>query len=168
VKIIAFQLSLFCKNYRFSKTVLYIINRKIYMGAWKYQIYFLCWTWYLTCSLRSLVRCHVQHAHSTLLTTLNISIQTIDCNNLQNSYVLRILCFWGEGDWLGVGGGGGGGRNISSHLRGVLNIFRRFFWGGGAKFYGRILEYPPPPQDTYFMTGPLYHSFLNIDAWYIA
>jgi hypothetical protein len=30
VKIIAFQLSLFCKNYRFSKTVLYIINRKIY------------------------------------------------------------------------------------------------------------------------------------------
>ena len=84
---------------------------------------------------------------STLLTTLNISIQTIDCNNLQNSYVLRILCFWGEGDWLGVcvwGGGGGGVRNISSPLRGVLNIFRRF-WGGGAKFYGRILEYPPPP-----------------------
>jgi hypothetical protein len=40
-----------------------------------------------------------------LLTTLNISIQTIDCNNLQNSYVLRILCFWGEGDWLGVGRG---------------------------------------------------------------
>jgi hypothetical protein len=29
-KIIAFQLSLFCKNYRFSKTVLYIINRKIH------------------------------------------------------------------------------------------------------------------------------------------
>ena len=29
VKIIAFQLSLFCKNYRFSKTVLYIINRKM-------------------------------------------------------------------------------------------------------------------------------------------
>ena len=27
---IAFQLSLFCKNYRFSKTVLYIINRKIH------------------------------------------------------------------------------------------------------------------------------------------
>ena len=43
---------------------------------------------------------------STLLTTLNIPIQTIDCNNLQNSYVLRILCFWGEGDWLGVGGWG--------------------------------------------------------------
>jgi hypothetical protein len=36
-----------------------------------------------------------------LLITLNISIQTIDCNNLQNSYVLRILCFWGEGDCLG-------------------------------------------------------------------
>ena len=30
VKIIAFQLSLFCKNYRFSKTVLYIIYRKIH------------------------------------------------------------------------------------------------------------------------------------------
>ena len=30
VKIIVFQLSLFCKNYRFSKTVLYIINRKIH------------------------------------------------------------------------------------------------------------------------------------------
>ena len=34
----------------------------------------------------------------------------------------------------------------------VLNIFRRFW--EGAKFYGRILEYPPPPQYTYFMTGP--------------
>jgi hypothetical protein len=30
VKIIAFQLSLFCKNYRFSKTALYIISRKIH------------------------------------------------------------------------------------------------------------------------------------------
>ena len=30
VKIIAFQLSLFCQNYRFSKIVLYIINRKIH------------------------------------------------------------------------------------------------------------------------------------------
>jgi hypothetical protein len=30
VKIIAFQLSLFCKKYRFSKTVLYIINRIIH------------------------------------------------------------------------------------------------------------------------------------------
>jgi hypothetical protein len=59
-----------------------------------------------------------------LLTTLNISIQTIDCNNLQNSYVLIILCFWGEGYCLGAGG------------------------GGGAKFYGRILEYPPPPPPS--------------------
>ena len=77
---------------------------------------------------------HLIAALTRLLTTLNISIQTIDCNNLQNSYVLRILFFGGEGDWLGVGGGGGGGggggvRNISSPLRGVLNIFRRF-WGG--------------------------------------
>jgi hypothetical protein len=30
VKIIAFQISLFCTNYRFSKTVLYIINRIIH------------------------------------------------------------------------------------------------------------------------------------------
>ena len=125
MKIIAFQLSLFCKNYRFSKTVLYIINRKIH------GYLFAALTREISCSTCTL---------STLLTTLNISIQTIDCNNLQNSYVLRILCFWGEGDWLGVGGV----RNISSPLRGVLNIFRRF-WGGGAKFYGRILEYPPPP-----------------------
>ena len=81
-----------------------------------------------------------------LLITLNISIQTIDCNNLQNSYVLRILCFWGEGDCLGVGGGGGGegGTKHFISFEGVLNIFRRF-WGVGAKFYGRILEYPPSP-----------------------
>ena len=73
--------------------------------------------------------------------------QTIDCNNLQNSYVLRILCFWGEGDWLGVGVGGGGGgvRNISSPLRGGIKYFPTLL-GGGAKFYGRILEYPPPPS----------------------
>jgi hypothetical protein len=45
-----------------------------------------------------------------VLTTLNISIQAMDCNNLKNSFVLRILfvlCFWGEGDWLGVREGGG-------------------------------------------------------------
>ena len=39
VKIIAFQLLLFCKNYRFSKTVFYIINRKIH--GWL-EIYFSC------------------------------------------------------------------------------------------------------------------------------
>ena len=79
------------------------------------------------------------------LLTNYYSLQTMDCNNLQNSYVLRILCFWGEGDWLGGRGGGGGVRNISSPLRGgVLNIFRKFW--GGAKFYGKILEYPPPPS----------------------
>jgi hypothetical protein len=74
------------------------------------------------------VRYHVQHAHSllALLTTLNISIQTIDCNNLQNSYVLRILCFWGEGDWLGVGGGV---RNISSPLRGGIKYFPMLLGG---------------------------------------
>jgi hypothetical protein len=38
VKIIAFQLSLFCKNDHFSKTVLYIINRKIH-GCFELQIF---------------------------------------------------------------------------------------------------------------------------------
>jgi hypothetical protein len=89
-----------------------------------------------------------------LLTTLNISIQTMDCNNLQNSYVLRILCFGGEGDWLGAGGGV---QNISSPLRGVLNIFR-CFWGC-AKFYGRILEYPPPPSTHTLWPVPKISSF---------
>jgi hypothetical protein len=161
VKIIAFQLSLFCKNYRFSKTVLYIINRKIH-GCLEIPDLFLVLN-----MISHLFRC----AHSWdimfntlyLLTTLNISIQTVDCNNLQNSYVLRILCFWGEYDWVGRGwlvGGRGGVRKISSPLRGVLNIFRRFW--GGAKFYGRILEYPPPSQYTYFMTGPLSLGFPGV------
>jgi hypothetical protein len=75
----------------------------------------------------------------------------MDCNNLQNSYVLRILfvlCFWGEGDWLGAGEEGGL-RNISSPLGGVSNIFRRF--SGGAKFYGSILEYTPPPSPVHIL-----------------
>jgi hypothetical protein len=45
VKMIAFQLSFFCKNYCFSKIVSYIINRlEKYMGAWKYQIYLVITT----------------------------------------------------------------------------------------------------------------------------
>jgi hypothetical protein len=76
-----------------------------------------------------------------LLTILNISIQTMDCHNLQNSYFLRILCFWGEGDWLGAGGRGV--RNISSPLKGGIKYLATLL--GGAKFYGRILEYPQPP-----------------------
>ena len=84
------------------------------------------------------------------LTTLNISIQTIDCNNLQNSYVLRILCFGGEDDWL-VGWGGGGVRNISSPLRGVLNIFQRFWWGGVPNFMVEFWNtlHPPPVHILY-------------------
>ena len=138
---------------RFSKTVLYIINRKIH-GCLEIPDLFLMLNMisHLFAALTREISCSTCTL-STLLTTLNISIQTIDCNNLQNSYVLIILCFWGEGDWLCVCVCvlcvcvcGGGVRNISSPLRGVLNIFRRFFWGGGAKIYGRILEYPQPPQ----------------------
>ena len=51
--------------------------------------------------------------------------------------------------WVGRGGGGGV-RNISSPLKGVLNIFQRF-WGGGAKFYGRMLEYPTPPPPVHIL-----------------
>ena len=89
---------------------------------------------------------------STLLTALNISIQTIVAIICKTVMFLEIYVF-GERVIGWVCGGGGGVRNISSPLRGVLNIFRRFW--GSAKFYGRILEYPPPPQYTYFMTGPL-------------
>ena len=51
---------------------------------------------------------------------------------------------------------GGRVRNISSPLGGRIKYFPTLLGGGGgAKFYGRILEYPPSPQYTYFMTGPL-------------
>ena len=50
--------------------------------------------------------------------------------------------------WVREGGRGGGG---------TKHFISDAFWGGG-KFYGRILEYPPPPQYTYFMTGPLIWS----------
>ena len=146
MKIIAFQLilSLFCKNYRFSKTVLYIINRKIH-GCLEIPNLFLVLNMisHLFAALTREISCSTLSIN--ILTTLNISIQTMDCNNLQNSYVLRILCFWGEGDWLGAGGGGGV-RNISSPLRGVLNIFRRF-WAiakfCGIEFWNTL--HPPPP-----------------------
>ena len=41
--------------------------------------------------------------------------------------------------------GGGGVRNISSPLKGGIKYFPMLLGGGGAKFYGRILEYPQPP-----------------------
>ena len=57
----------------------------------------------------------------------------MNCNNLQNNYVLRVLfvlCFGGEGDWLGARGGG---RNISSPLRRRFKYFPMlFFWGEGV------------------------------------
>ena len=127
------------------------------MGAWKYQIYllFAALTREISCSTCTL---------STLLTTLNISIQTIDCNNLQNSYVLRILCFWGEGDWLGVCGGGGGGTKHFISFEGGIKYFPTLL-GGGAKFYGRILEYPPPPHPPVHI---LYDRSLKLKFSFVA
>ena len=63
-----------------------------------------------------------------LLITLNIAIQTID---LQNSYVLRILCFWGEGDCLGAGGGGGGTKHFISFDVGIKYFL--MLLGGGCQ-----------------------------------
>jgi hypothetical protein len=99
------------------------------MGAWKYQIYFLCWTY----------ENHVQH--SLFINYVKYFNTDNGLQYLQNSNVLIILCFGGKGDWLGAPGGG----YKTFHLLwgGVLNIFRRFL--GGAKFYGRILENPPHP-----------------------
>jgi hypothetical protein len=95
------------QNYRFSKTVLYIINRKIH-GCLELPDLFLVFNM-------------IYHLFNTLylLTTLNISIQTMDCNNLQNSYVLRI----GERVIGWVHWGGGGLWNISSPLRGGIKYF---------------------------------------------
>ena len=58
----------------------------------------------------------------------------MNCNNLQNSYVLRVLfvlCILGEGDWLGARGGG---RNISSPLRRGFKYFPTLFWRGVPNF----------------------------------
>ena len=44
--------------------------------------------------------------------------------------------------WVCVGGGGGTKDFIS--FEGGIKYFPTLL-GGGAKFYGRILEYPPPP-----------------------
>jgi hypothetical protein len=120
VKITAFQLLLFCKNFRFSKTVLYIINRKIH-GCLEIPDLFLVLNmiFHLYAAITREI-CNTLY----LLTTLNISIQTIDCNNFRNSHVIRILCF-GE-KVIGLVRGGGGG---------VTKHFISF-------------EY------TYFMTGP--------------
>ena len=63
MKIIAFQLSLFCKNYRFSKTVLYIINRKIH-GCLEIPDLFLV----------------LNISHSFAALTLEISCSTLEIN----------------------------------------------------------------------------------------
>jgi hypothetical protein len=147
---VIWKLSLFCKNYRFSKTALYITNRKIH-GCLEIPDLFLMLNMISHLFARSLVRYHVQHMHTLYFINYAKYFNTdkFDCNNLQNSYVLRILCF-GERviGWVW----GVGVRNISSPLRGVLNIFR-LFWG----VPNLMVEFwnPPPPQYTYFMTGPL-------------
>ena len=55
---------------------------------------------------------------------------------------------------IGWVGRGGGLRNISSPLRGVLNIFQRFWVGGAPNFMVEFWNTLHPPQYTYFMTGP--------------
>ena len=54
--------------------------------------------------------------------------------------------------WVCGGGGGGGTKHFIS-FEGGIKYFPTLL-GGGAKFYGRILEYPPLFWNTYFMTGP--------------
>ena len=53
--------------------------------------------------------------------------------------VLFVLCFWGEGEWLGARGGG---RNISSPLR---RGCQTLFWGGCQIlwWYFEISSTPP-------------------------
>ena len=58
----------------------------------------------------------------------------------------------GEDDWLV--GWGGEVRNISSPLRGVLNIFQRFYSNFMPNFMVEFWNTLHPPQYTYFMTGP--------------
>ena len=53
---------------------------------------------------------------------------------------------------------GGGVLNISSPLRGGIKHFPTLL---GAKFYGRILEYPPPPPPVH----TLYDRSLNISSF---
>ena len=66
VKIIAFQFSLFCKKYRFLKTVFYIINRKIH--AWCLEIPDL----FLVLNMIS--------SHSFAALTREISCSTLEIN----------------------------------------------------------------------------------------
>jgi hypothetical protein len=56
---------------------------------------------------RKMPKSKMQKSKSRKMEKSTNDIQTMDCNNLQNSYVLRILCFGGKGDWLGARGGGG-------------------------------------------------------------
>jgi hypothetical protein len=68
VKMIAFQLSLFCKNYRFSKTVLYIINRKIH-GCLEIPDFFLVLN-----ITRNMGQDGDGHAHFDQIWRLNVTI----------------------------------------------------------------------------------------------
>jgi hypothetical protein len=74
------------------------------------------------------------------------NIQTMDCNDLQNSYVLRILCFWGEDDgtkhFISFEGGGG------------IKYFPTLFVGEGVPNFMVEFWNTFHPQYTYFMTGP--------------
>jgi hypothetical protein len=84
VKIIAFQLSLFCKNYRFSKIVLYIINRKIHGCA---ELTVHC---SVNTSVLKNVRQHQQHRYQEIFN--KISLQEIFLHLAGN--VCNLNIYW--------------------------------------------------------------------------
>ena len=80
-----------------------------------------------------------------LLTTLNISIQTMDIAIICNSYVLRILCF-GERVIGWVRGGGRGTKHFIS-FEGGIKYFPTLLGGVPnfmVKFWNALA--PPPPS----------------------
>jgi hypothetical protein len=84
VKIIAFQLSLFCKNYRFLKTDLYIINRKIH-GCLEIPDLFL-------------VLNMISHSFAAL--TLEISCSTLENKSGISAHpcIILYIAKWGNGE----------------------------------------------------------------------
>jgi hypothetical protein len=58
---------------------------------------------------------------------------------------LEFYVLGGRADWLGAPGGGGGVTKHFISFEGGIKYFPTLL-GGGAKFYGRILENHPPPS----------------------
>jgi hypothetical protein len=61
------------------------------MGARKYQIYFECWTWYLTSESSERVRYRVQHEISCSDIVFNTILYIIKVINIGCSFPLFIL-----------------------------------------------------------------------------